>query len=866
MKVENVEEALGSLRSHLFTYMVEEGIYQSDSPKPRDYFLCPNPNHKETGASAHLMNSGIKGYCHGCNKTFDILTLNHWKNGAPISGAGFIINNLMPLCQRFGVPFELGDLTEEDRFKIDAYHACRIAADYIAVQPWSDALKAYLEQRGLTVEFCQSMGIGTIPDYQKFEDFMKEKYTTVFLREASFLRPGMFGPNNVIFPIKDASGAPVGFISRDLKWEEKHKAWVDKGKLGAPPRKYDSSSETNRIYFKRDLLFGLSDALQVRNEDEPLYIFEGQFDWAIAFANGFKNCIALGGKTLSPQHLTILRKYKFSHLVLVLDGDEPGKTATRELLLGTKEAPGMLTSATFFKVSVVTLPDNEDPNSFIRTNGIDAFRSLPLVDSFTWALGNQDADQDPVKTCEIMIPFILSESNVIRREQMIRVLSEASGSSIKAIEDELVRRADVSASEVEKEKQAIAEDLIRQLQYKDGASEQILRIALERMEEVDKTRTLDPLSVNETLSALDMQIEQEATLEGPSGFRFKRLTNLQTALNGDVQGTVLAIGGVPNTGKSALMSQLADELVECNEDTVVILHTIDDNRMQMNRRLAVQFAVQEAIRIGSPMADKLTLNKMANPKFWLEQYPVEHQGLMELRDFGYDRLRHFIKEERLHIKDMTHGATIVFLEKMVKRAVADYPGKRIVVILDNFHKTQDFATQDERTATKRKSQFLKTNIAQGYGITVFSTFEYKKIETGNRPTNNDLREAVNIEYDINYLEHLFNPLKAARDTGNEDKCLLWHGHPLNKLPIIEGSVGKNKINDLTPTHYYKFYPAQSRYEVLSPEEAMAIIESNRIDIAREEGRSVVWKGGKKIEIPQESGLTRLTGMDEVIPF
>jgi carbamate kinase len=89
---------------------------------------------------------------------------------------------------------------------------------------------------------------------------------------------------------------------------------------------------------------------------------------------------------------------------------------------------------------------------------------------------------------------------------------------------------------------------------------------------------------------------------------------------------------------------------------------------------------------------------------------------------------------------------------------------------------------------------------------------------------------------------------------------------LNKLPIIEGSVGKNKVNDLTPTHYYKFYPAQSRYEVVSPEEAMAIIESNRIDVAREEGRSVVWKGGKKIEVPQETGLTRLTGMDDVIPF
>lgn len=862
MKLQNVEEALAQIRPNLFRFLVEEGVYGNDSPNPKDYFICPNPNHDDKTPSTHILANGIKAYCHGCSKTFDILTLNHWLHNVPISGIGFITQNLMPLCTRYGVPFELGDLTEDDKFRIDAYHANRLAVDYILNQPWSDRVTNYVTQRGLTVELCRSLGIGVVPDYKDFETFMKERFTTVFLRDASFIRPGMFGPNNIIFTIKDATGAPVGFISRDLEFEEKYQAWLDRGRTGAPPRKYDSTSESNRIYFKRDLLFGFSDYLENRAEGAPLYVFEGQFDWAIAQANGLINCVALSGKVFTTQHLALLRKHKVEDIILVLDGDKSGREATRHLLLGEKDKPGMLTSASFCSIFVVELPEGEDPNSYIFKNGIDAFRNIVPIDSFTWALRNQDLDQDPVRTCEIMIPFILIESNMIRREAMVRILSECTGHSVKAIEDEILRKEDVAAAQTEKEKRAILEEAIREAQYGDTVSTQVLKTALERMEEIDKTTILDPLSVNETLAALDDQVEKEATLDGPSGFRFDKLTNLQASLDGDCTGTVIALGGVANTGKTALQSQLAKELVERNDDTIVIVHTIDDNRIQMNRRLAVQFAIDEAIRIGSPLAERLTLNKLANPKFWLEQYPHENEGLMELRDFGYAKLRQLIKDERLHIKDMTHGATVVFLEKMVKRARGDNPNGKIIAILDNFHKTQDFTNQDERTATKRKSQYLKTNIAQGYGATIFSTFEYKKIETGKRPTNNDLREAVNIEYDINYLEHLYSPLKAARDTGEEEKCMLWHGHPFNKQPIIEGDVGKNKINDLAPRHFYMFFPAQSRYVAISPEEALAITEGNRMETARDEGRSVIWKEGKRIEvIPREEA-----SLQDVIPF
>ena len=864
MKIENVDVALKALRPFLFEFMIEHSIFGDKGANIKDYFLCPNPNHKDTSPSARIMDSKIKGFCQGCRKTFDILTLNHWLTGAPIAGTGFILGNLVPLCNKYNVPFELGDLTEEDKFKIDSYNAYRIASEYIVNQPWPEELNDYIVSRGLTQDFCYRNGIGVVPDFPAFEEYMRTFYSQVFLREASFLRPGLFSPYSIVFTIKDAVGSPVGFIARDLKFEEKYQSWVSRGKVGAPPRKYDSSSETNRIYFKRDVLFGFDDYVEHRSDFSSLQLVEGQFDWATLKFHGIQNVGCLGGKVLTPSHLSLLRKYGVAELVLILDGDDAGRRGTRELLLGGKDKPGMLSSTSTIRVSVVEIPDDHDPSSFVTAFGIDAFKSLPRQDSFFWALNNLEGIDDPLKVCEAMIPFILVEPNVIRRDQMMEVLSDSVGIAKSTISDEIKRREDLKTVEAETEMKMIAEEALREIQYGTGMSMQVLQQAIDRMSDINTSLTIDPLSIDETLFALDQQMEEEEAKEGPAGFRFSNLKNLEIALNGKIEGTVLAIGGVPNVGKSAEMSQLGKEIVTCNDNSVVVLHTIDDTRSQMIHRLVVQFAVDEALAIGSPLYETLTLNKISNPRYWIEEYPVEHQDLMHLREVGYAKVKGLLKSGRLHIKDMTHGATIAFLDKMTKRAVEDYKGCRIAVILDNFHKAQDFPTSDERTATKRKSQYLKSNIAQNYGVTVFSTFEYRKVETGKRPKNDDLRETVNIEYDINYLEHLYSPLKAAQDTGTEDRCFLYHGSKSRKLPIIEGDIGKNKINDTKMRHFYKFFPHQSRYVAITADEALALEEENRFDKAREQGDRVAWKNGKRIEIPEVSLVLRAP--EDELPF
>jgi DNA primase catalytic core len=865
-KFADATTAIESIRPHLSDFLAESGIeYQQNQ-----YFSCINPNHDDSSPSAHILPCGTKAYCHGCGATYDILTANSWLNKAPDGGFGFLSENLLPLCEKYEIPYEIGDLTEEDKFVIDARRLCRSISDYITAQEWSDSHVKYIEERGLTAEYCKENGIGVVQDYSKLYGLMHERYTNSFLKEADLTRKSLFSPKNILFTLRDEHGSPVGFAARNIFWESEYEDYVARGKQGAPPMKYNTSSGSNRIYRKSEILYGFHDYLLRGNDSAPLYVIEGQFDRDTLAYNKVHNSVALCGTAFTSAHLSLLKRNKVGRVILLLDSDQAGQSQTEKLLIGTAEKPGLLSNTSSIKVSVLTLPEGHDPNSYILEHGIDSFKSLKAETAFEWVLKTQDPSQDPLDTCEIMIPLILKEDNVLVREEMVLSLVSSVGYSKKAMEDEIARREDTVAARILQQKKGIVEDALRQIQYTDGSGEDVLKSALTQIEQLDIVVGQDVLSVSETVTALDVQIASEADLEGPSGFKFGKLQHFQDALNGPCEGTVIGLGGVANTGKSSLQSQIAKELVEENDETIIILHTIDDNRIQMNRRLATQFAVDEANRIGSPT--QITLNKIANPKYWINhsQYGPENEDLLELRSVGYTKLREYMQEGRLHVKDMTHGVTLDLLEKMVKRATTDHPNSKVVVILDNFHKTGGFGNLDERSAVKRKSAMLKTGIAQTYGITVFSTFEYKKVETGKRPSNSDLRDAVNIEYDLNYLEHLFSELKAAKDTGKEDDCYKWHGPTYAKMPIIEGDVGKNKITEFTGRHHYKFYPAQSRYECLTPDEAFSIAELKKMETssAESEERDWAWKNGKRVNLIKNETTNPKTikEMIDDIPF
>src|SRR3989344_447216 len=160
MDVNSVSIAIEKLKPFLFRYLVEEEIIPGRNGGTREQFLCPNPDHDDSTPSAHILPGGIKGFCFGCSRTFDLFQVHHWIKGVSLTGLGFITNNLMPLCERFEVEFEIGELDEEAKFKLDSSRAYRMAADFISGQLWSDLLNEYIVSRGLDVEFCRKNSVG----------------------------------------------------------------------------------------------------------------------------------------------------------------------------------------------------------------------------------------------------------------------------------------------------------------------------------------------------------------------------------------------------------------------------------------------------------------------------------------------------------------------------------------------------------------------------------------------------------------------------------------------------------------------------------------------------------------------------------
>jgi hypothetical protein len=98
------------------------------------------------------------------------------------------------------------------------------------------------------------------------------------------------------------------------------------------------------------------------------------------------------------------------------------------------------------------------------------------------------------------------------------------------------------------------------------------------------------LSGEEVLDALDAQEQAEAAIQGASGYRFKRLKHLELALNGDCIGTVIALGGVPNTGKC----QVAGTLLNLPDGSMESIESLYQRKapqvLTMNEDLSIGLA------------------------------------------------------------------------------------------------------------------------------------------------------------------------------------------------------------------------------------------------------------------------------------
>lgn len=235
----------------------------------------------------------------------------------------------------------------------------------------------YLKRRGLTGEVARDFGIGYAPEGW---DRLRKALADVpidRLQAAGLLSQNDSGRtydrfrDRIMFPIRDTRGRTIAFGGRVLE--------------GDGP-KYLNSPETE-LFHKSDELYGLFEARRAVRQIDRFVLVEGYMDVVALVQAGLPTVVASLGTAATDSHFRKLYRFS-SEVVCCFDGDRAGRAAAWKALDNALPALSDGRSLKF-----LFLPDGEDPDSLVRSEGRQAFEArltnaMPLSDYFFSELGS----------------------------------------------------------------------------------------------------------------------------------------------------------------------------------------------------------------------------------------------------------------------------------------------------------------------------------------------------------------------------------------------------------------------------------------------------------------------------------------------
>jgi DNA primase len=371
--------------------------------------LCPF--HSEKAPSFTVSPSKQMFHCFGCKKGGDLFAF--WMEYHRVS----FPQALKDLAEKYHV-----SLPERDPgttgTKEAILRANEAAADFfhhlLMKSGKGKAGRDYLERRGIPGEIIDEFRLGYAPDeWDALAKALRErKITPETALQAGLLIPrkteGHYDRfrNRVMFPIFDMRSQIVGFGGRVLD-------------QSLP--KYLNTPETP-VFQKGELLYGLHVAFSRIRESGRVVIVEGYTDVLALIKHGFRGAVATLGTALTRDHIRKLKGYAREAVVL-FDSDAAGIAAA-------------LKSLSFFldegmPAKVMSLPEGEDPDTFVNKSGLDAFlalleRSVPMFDFFIdrkIADGGEEIEHR-VKVLEDIFPILAELKSHVQRALYIKRLSE----------------------------------------------------------------------------------------------------------------------------------------------------------------------------------------------------------------------------------------------------------------------------------------------------------------------------------------------------------------------------------------------------------------------------------------------------------
>ncbi|GKS57367.1 DNA primase [Nitrospira sp.] len=386
-------------------------------------FKARCPFHDERTPSFTVSPAKQLFHCFGCGVSGDAVTFFMKVSGLTFPDA------IRELGRRVGV--EVPDTRDaegsregqerrrlEDVNEAAREHFTNVLKETVSGKPARD----YLATRGIEPQTAERFHLGyAVTEWERLVRALSAKGFT----PAEMTRAGLAAPRNsgaghattaghydqfrgrVMFPIRDLRRRVIGFGGRII---------------GEGEPKYLNSRDTP-LFKKGHALYALDLAYESASRLDQLIIVEGYFDVIALHQAGIFNVVATLGTALTQEHIRVIRRY-VNRVALLFDPDAAGvRAALRTLDLFVD---------TGLSVSVVSLPAGDDPDTFVRNRGPEAFRALQEEAPSLWDFAleqslrqaNMERLEDKIRCADAVLTIINKMSHPIERGERLRMVGE----------------------------------------------------------------------------------------------------------------------------------------------------------------------------------------------------------------------------------------------------------------------------------------------------------------------------------------------------------------------------------------------------------------------------------------------------------
>lgn len=395
----------------------------------RNYFgVCPFHNEKTPSFSVSPDKQIF--HCFGCGAGGNAISFL-----MKIENISFV-EAVQTLAKRARIELPQENVSDEIKaknfLKEQMFSVSKEAARFFYDQLMSEKGKAarkYLASRGIETRTIKKFGLGyALGEWEFLNKYLLSKgYSQEVIYKAGLVKRTKKDTfidafrDRVIFPIFDISSKVIGFGGRTL---------------GDDKPKYLNSPET-LIFNKSRNLYALNFAKN--SNSKKLIIVEGYMDVITLHQNGIDFAVASLGTSLTENQAKLLNKYA-EEIIVAYDSDAAGQAAAQRNI--------DILNFAGCNIKVLQIPNEKDPDEYVRKNGIDKFFLLVnnsksniqfKIDNLRNEINIKSVD-GKIKFLNKMSDILAKIDNTIERDAYIRSLAMETGISADSITAQVNKR------------------------------------------------------------------------------------------------------------------------------------------------------------------------------------------------------------------------------------------------------------------------------------------------------------------------------------------------------------------------------------------------------------------------------------------